>query len=201
MMKILAASDIHGDLTLARSLAEKAAKANVDMVLLCGDLTQEELSIDGIIGPFKEKKLKVGIIPGNHESKATTDFLAEKYKSINLHGYSYYMEKVGLFGCGSANVGTFQLSEEEIFNSLKEGHKTILDKQKKIMVTHVHPADSTMEKFTQHFKGSSGVKKAIDEFQPDLALCGHVHEAEGIEEMIGKTKLINVGRQGKILEI
>ena len=45
------------------------------------------------------------------------------------------------------------------------------------------------------------VREAIERFQPDLALCGHVHEAEGIEEKIGKTKLINVGRQGKIIEI
>ena len=33
-MKILAASDIHGDVNLARRLAEKAEKEKVDAVLL-----------------------------------------------------------------------------------------------------------------------------------------------------------------------
>src|SRR3989344_3819018 len=200
-MKIMALSDIHGDINLASAKAEEAKKANVDFVLLCGDLTFNDSRAEGIIGPFKERGLKIGIIPGNHEPTSTINFLTERYKLVNLHGYSYYLDRVGMFGCGSANIGLFQLSEEEIFNFLENGHKYIEDKQKKIMITHVHPAGSLIEKFTMRFPGSISVRKAIEEFQPDLALCGHIHEAEGIEEMIGKTKLINVGRQGKIIEI
>ena len=68
------------------------------------------------------------------------------------------------------------------------------------MATHVHPAKSLIEKITP-FEGSEGVKKAIERFQPDIALCSHIHEAWGIEEKIGKTKLINVGREGRIIEV
>jgi len=200
-MKIMALSDIHGDINLARAKAEEAKKANVDFVLLCGDLTFNDSRAEGIIGPFKEKGLKIGIIPGNHEPTSTINFLTERYKLVNLHGYSYYLDRVGMFGCGSANIGLFQLSEEEIFDSLEKGHKSIEDKQKKIMVTHVHPSGSLIEKFTSFFPGSDAVRYAIEKFQPDLALCGHVHEADGIEELIGKTRVINVGRKGKILEI
>ncbi|MBI2105897.1 metallophosphoesterase family protein [Candidatus Woesearchaeota archaeon] len=200
-MKIMALSDIHGDINLVRAKAEEAKKANVDFVLLCGDLTLNDSRTEGIIGPFKEKGLKVGIIPGNHEPTSTINFLTERYKLVNLHGYSYYLDRVGMFGCGSANIGLFQLSEEEIFNFLEKGHKSIEDKRKKIMVTHVHPSGSLIEKFTHFFPGSDAVRYAIEKFQPDLALCGHVHEAEGIEELIGKTRVINVGRKGKILEL
>ncbi len=38
-MKILAAGDIHGDTRLANELAKRAKKENVDLVILCGDLT------------------------------------------------------------------------------------------------------------------------------------------------------------------
>ena len=69
------------------------------------------------------------------------------------------------------------------------------------MVTHVHPKDTLMEKFTNYFEGSSGVKRAVEKFKPDILLCSHVHEAEGIEEKIGKTKVINVGRFGRIINI
>ena len=69
------------------------------------------------------------------------------------------------------------------------------------MVTHVHPSGSMIEKFTQFFEGSKAVKRAIDKFQPDIMLCAHVHEAEGLEEKIGKTRVINVGSKGKIFEI
>ena len=58
-----------------------------------------------------------------------------------------------------------------------------------------------MEKFTDFFPGSTGLKSAIERFKPDIVLCSHVHEAEGLEEMVGKTKVINVGRKGKIINI
>jgi len=73
--------------------------------------------------------------------------------------------------------------------------------KKKIMVTHVHPEGSKMGRLTSIFPGSSGVKKALDRFRPDILLCSHVHEAEGIEEIIGGSKVINVGRKGKVIEI
>ncbi len=200
-MKILASGDIHGDTSLAEKLAERAEKENVDMVVLCGDLTMSEMSTEGIIGPFVKRKQKVIIIPGNHESNATVDFLAELYGATNLHGYSIKAEGVGLFGAGGANIGMHQISEDEFYDLLKKGHEYIKDLKKKIMVTHVHPTGTKMEKFTSFFKGSSGIRKAIETFKPDIMLCSHVHEAEGIEEMIGNTKVINVGKEGKIIEL
>jgi Icc-related predicted phosphoesterase len=200
-MKILAAGDIHGDTGLAKKLAEQAEKEKVDLVILCGDLTMAERSTEGIIGPFVKKGKKVILIPGNHETIATADFLAELYDVVNLHGYSIKCGDIGLFGCGGANIGLFQLSENEIFSALKKGFDNIKNYKKKIMITHVHPSESVMEKFTEFFPGSKGIRKAIDEFKPDILLCSHVHEAEGIEEKIGKTKVINVGKAGKIIEI
>ena len=200
-MKILAAGDIHGDITLAKKLAEKAKKEHVDLVVLCGDLTQADQSTENLIGPFKKLNEKVLLIPGNHEPVATTNFLAELYEVKNIHGYSVKYKDVGIFGAGGANIGLFQLNEKELYDLLKKGFDKIKYLKKKIMVTHVHPTGTKIEKFTKIFPGSTGVKKAIEKFQPDIMFCSHVHEAEGIEEKIGKTKVINVGRKGKIIEI
>lgn len=199
-LRILASGDIHGDSRLAERLAEKAEKEDVDLVILCGDITHFEKG-ENLIGPFKKKNKKVLFIPGNHESFATADFLAEVYGIKNIHGYSVIYKDIGIFGCGGANIGLNKLTEKEIFYYLEKGFKKIKDINKKIMVTHVHPSGTKMEKFTSFFKGSEGVKKAIEKFQPDLMLCSHVHEAEGIEEMIGKTKVVNVGKKGMIFEI
>ncbi len=200
-MKILAAGDIHGDTRQARKLAEKAEKEGVELVILSGDLTYAEKSLDGIIGPFVKKHKKVLLIPGNHETVATADFLAELYGVKNIHGISVRYKDIGIFGCGGANIGLFQLGEDEIFKLLKKGHERISYLPKTIMVTHVHPSNTKMEKFTSFFPGSKGVLKAIKEFKPNIAICSHVHEAEGIEEKIGKTRIINVGKKGKIIEI
>ncbi|MCK5025539.1 MAG: metallophosphoesterase family protein [Nanoarchaeota archaeon] len=200
-MKILAAGDIHGDTGLAEKLAKKAEDEQVDLVILCGDLTFFEQSTDNILGHFAKREQKVLLVPGNHETFATADFMAELYGMKNIHGYSVKYNDIGLFGCGGANIGMFQLDEDEIFETLNKGFEKIRYLNKKIMVTHVHPTGTKMEKFTNIFPGSKGIRKAIDNFQPDIMLCSHVHEAEGIEEMVGNTKVINVGKFGKIIEL
>ena len=200
-LKILAAGDLHGDTSLAKKLAERAEKEKVDLVVLCGDLTLGESSTDNLVGPFVKKKEKVILIPGNHETIATADFLSDLYGVKNLHGYSVKYKGVGIFGAGGANIGLFQLNEKEIYDLLKKGFDKIKYLEKKIMVTHVHPEGGKIEKFTKFFPGSSSVKKAVEKFKPDILLCSHVHEAEGIEEKVGKTRVINVGKKGKIIEL
>jgi Icc-related predicted phosphoesterase len=200
-LRIFSAGDIHGDTRLAEKLAEEAKGKKADLVVLCGDLTFAERSTDNIIGPFKKRNLKVLLIPGNHESVATADFLAEVYGVKNIHGYSVKYKDVGIFGAGGANIGIDQLTEKEIYDLLRKGFESIKYLDKKIMVTHVHPSDSRMEKFSQFFPGSTGVRRAIEKFQPDILLCSHVHEAEGLEEKIGKTRVINVGKRGKIIDV
>jgi Icc-related predicted phosphoesterase len=200
-MKILAAGDIHGDTGLAKKLAQRAEEAKVDLVILCGDITNFDSSTSNLIGPFVKKKKKVLLIPGNHESFATADFLAQVYGVKNIHGYSVKYGDVGIFGCGGANIGIEQLDEGEIYDLLKKGFSKVKYLKKKIMVTHVHPSKTKMERFTDFFPGSDGVRKAVDKLHPDILLCSHVHEAEGIEEKIGKTKVVNVGKSGKIIDI
>ena len=200
-LKILAAGDLHGDTSLAKKLAIRAEKEKVDLVVLCGDLTLGESSTENLVGPFVKRKEKVILIPGNHETIATADFLSDLYGVKNLHGYSVKYKGVGIFGAGGANIGLFQLDEKEIYDLLKKGFDKIKYLEKKIMVTHVHPEGGKIEKFTKFFPGSSSVKKAVEKFKPDVLLCSHVHEAEGIEEKVGKTRVINVGKKGKIIEL
>ena len=126
----------------------------------------------------------------------------------NIHGYSVRYEDVGIFGCSAVNIGMNQLSESEIYELLKKSFDKIKYLNKKIMVTHTPPTSTKMEKLSHAFIGtknvdvaSKGVEKAVRRFKPDLLLCSHLHEAEGIEERLDKTLVINVGRKGKIIEI
>jgi Icc-related predicted phosphoesterase len=213
-MKILSAGDLHGNSGLAKKLAERAAKEKVDLVILCGDLTEGDATTDNLIGPFLKQGKRVVLVPGNHESVATADFLSQVYGVKNLHGYgiklfdpSTFANKnkdkkyVGLFGCSGVNIGIHQITDKDAYDMLIKGHNYIKDASVKIMVSHVHPAGTKMEKFTHFFEGSRALRRVIDKLQPDIMLCSHVHEAEGLEEKVGKTRVINVGSKGKIFEI
>ncbi len=199
-MKILAAGDIHGDASLTKKLADKAKKEKVDLVILAGDLTSP-IETKNLLKPFQENKQKVLLIPGNHDSFATIDFLAELYGMKNIHGYSIILKDkindVGIFGAGGALE--FDTSEKELFDVLKKGHDALKDVSKKIMVTHMHP-QGTKSEFSG-IKGSESIRKAIEKFRPDFLLHSHIHEGAGLEDRIGKTKVINVGREGRVIEV
>ena len=142
-LRILAASDLHGDSKLARRLADKAERENVDLVVLCGDITGWTETKD-IIKPFKDKEKRVLILPGNWDSFATTDFLASVYGVKNIHGYSATYETIGFFGAGGAvsSPGPGRITENEIFKTLEKAHLGLKGIEKKIMVTHMHPQGS-----------------------------------------------------------
>ena len=199
-IRILAAGDFHGNKGIARKLADLAEKENVDLIILNGDIVEDN-NPHGIIGYFANKNKKIGIVPGNHESVSTIEMLSGIYNAKNLHDDYLIIGDVGIFGLSGVTIGFSSLSEDEIFANLKKNFEKIKYLPKKIMVTHGHPSGTMMEKFSRFVAGSEGVKKAIDLLKPDIAICGHVHEAEGIEERIGSTKLINVGKSGKIIEL
>ena len=198
--KILAIGDIHGDTGLVKKLAEKAKKENVDLVILAGDLTLMENSTKNLVGPFIQAGKKVLLLHGNHEGIATIDFLSELYPNTkNLHGNSIIHNNIGIFGAGGADFGVNPMSEAEFKKTIGKAHDKVKDMKKKILVTHMHPQGSKAE--FSGFEGSKNIRQAIEKYQPDFAIFSHIHEAAGIEEKIGKTRVINVSRKEKIFEI
>ena len=106
---------------------------------------------------------------------ATADFLAEVYEpeARNIHGYSVQYKEVGIFGAGgTTNVGpAVPIDETEMYDLLKKGWERIRYLKKKIMVTHIHPTETKIEKFSKFVPGSDAVKKAVEKFKlKDLKL-------------------------------
>jgi len=197
--KILAIGDIHGDAGLVKKLVERVKKENVDLVILAGDITLAERSIENIVGPFIKTKKQVLLIPGNHESAATIDFLSKMYGAKNIHGYGLRIGDVGIFGAGTADIGVNSVGESGISELLRKAHEEVKDAKRKVMVTHMHPSGSKAEMFG--FPGSRAIRRAVDKFKPEVLVNAHLHEAGGMEEKIGNTRVINVSRKEKIFEI
>ncbi len=200
-MKILATADIHGDLKLVDKLIKKSKDA--DVIVLAGDLTWAENDLKGIVGPLKKEGKPVILIPGNHETLASVDYLQELYKPgvYNLHARGLKIGDVGFIACGSGNIGLFQLTEEEVEDSLDKALREVGKCKKLILVTHTPPYDTALDNLGWTKAGSQAIRKFIEKYQPDLCVCGHIHETAGLVDQIGKTKIINVGFNDKVIEI
>ncbi len=203
MVKVLACADFHGSNVFSRDLAKKAVDNDVDLVVVCGDITEHgEEHNNQLLSPFVEAGKKVVFVTGNHESISLGDFLAEVYNVKHIHSSGVRYGDVGFIGCGSANCGINALDEEEIFEILKDGDSKINYLRKKVFVTHVFPSDSLMDKMSHpSLPGSVGLSKAIKEFKPDVTLCSHAHEADGVEQIIDGCRVICVGRKGTLLDL
>ena len=197
-LRILAAGDFHGSVDLAKRASAKATKEKVDLVVLAGDIHGPREGVD-VLAPFRKAKQKVVFVPGNWDTTKEAAMLRGVHGMKNLDGYYANYKGVDIVGLGNPDF-ELVLDEEKASKKLNSVFEKIKTKKgKKILVSHMH-ARGTKAEFSG-FAGSEALRRAIDEFKPDLFISGHIHEAEGIEEKIGRTRVVNVGREGKILVI
>ena len=193
-LKILAAADLHGDLDIAKRLSKKAEKGKVDLVVLAGDIYGYSKGKHGILEPFRKAGQKNVFVPGNCDFNDECTMLARDGKSI--HNYYVTYEGVGIAGIGSPNW-KLDLDEGDLEN-IKENFER-MKPAKRVLVSHLH-AKGTKAEFSG-IPGDKILRKAVECFKPDLLIAAHIHESEGIEDKIGKTRVVQVGWKGKILEI
>jgi Icc-related predicted phosphoesterase len=196
-LKILAAGDIHGDSEMSRKLAERAEKEKVDLVILTGDFTGS-FKAKNLIKPFIDRHQKVLFVPGNWESKAEAQNFVNLYGINNIDNKYVVYKGVGIFGLGSSDWSLFP-DDDVVFHKAKKGFDKMKNLEKKIFISHLHAAGTLSE--LSGIPGNEGLRKAIDMLQPDLFLHSHIHELEGAEQKIGKTRVVNVERKGRIIEI
>lgn len=202
-MKILAASDIHADIKVVQKLAEKAKREDVDLIILAGDLSIFEEGLEGLLKPLTKLNKKIAIIPGNHESEADIFMLKRQYPDMvyDLHQYAFKIKNVGFFGCGLANIGPNEISEYDLKKKIQNSFNYVKDADKKIMVVHMPPYKTKLDQVGKFNIGSPAVREMIEKLKPDKCICGHVHETFGLEDKLNDTDVMNVGPNGKIIEI
>lgn len=197
-LKILAAADFQGSSAVAESLAKKAEKAKVDLVILAGDIHGSTPS-KNLISPFIKRNQKVIFVPGNWDSTLESNLIKDTYNINNIDGTYTHYKGVDIVGIGSPDFRLDIDTKKNMDKLVKNFEKIKENNHKKILVSHIHAKD-TLAEFSG-FKGSKVVRKAIDYFQPDIFISSHIHEAEGLEQKIGKTKVFQVGKHGRIIEL
>jgi Icc-related predicted phosphoesterase len=195
-MKVLAISDPHGDYSKIKKIIEKAG--DFDLAVIVGDLTNfgPDKKVEEMIEMFDKPVLA---IPGNCDQKSILKTL-DASKAVNLHGKAEQIGNIRFIGLGGSNPTPFntpfELSEEEIGNTL-EGMVCSAESSKEcrriVLLTHAPPHGARDELPFGHV-GSKAIQKFLD--RVDLIVCGHIHEAKGVEK-IGKTTIVNPGEACK----
>jgi Icc-related predicted phosphoesterase len=200
-IKFLATGDFHSDLNLVNSIKEKVNMRGIDFILFTGDLSDKKKDFKKLLSIFENKP--IFMVPGNHESKKQLDTLKKSY-NIHLIGNSPVKinDKLAIFGTNYHFLGPYAIEHDEILKNMIENFKAIEDTRIKIQMAHIPPIDTKIGNASPFpiVTGCPSLKIFLENFNPDLTLVGHIHESSGLEEIVNKTKVINVGKTYKIFE-
>jgi len=198
-MKILATADFHGSLEASERAALKAQSINADIVVVCGDITHfgSPEDAEGVLSPLTTLKLPVLYVPGNCDPPSLLDFKIED--AICIHGKCKAYNGLSFIGAGSVPIdrvhpSPFEISDEEILKALNEGSNQCSHSGNGlVVVAHSPPLNTKLDVayFGGHV-GSQNLRVFIEQKQPSVVFCGHIHEARGID-YVGGTVIANTG--------
>jgi len=197
-MKIVALTDIHGSY---RKADEILTKASADVVVIGGDITTAgtRAEVERAVEGWKKRNRLLVAVAGNMDSPEIDDTLEAAGVSINGRGIR--IGEVGFFGVSASPFSPlhtpYEISEEETAQRIETGYRAVRDSKVKVFVPHAPPHGTKVDKvFMGTHVGSKSVRDFIEREQPDVVICGHIHEARG-QDVIGKTKIVNCGPAGK----
>ena len=202
-MKIIAIGCIHNDIEkVPRLLDEIKEKFEPDVIVSVGDVLDAEfpkgikpLDVGKIfINELRSYFERILVTPGTWDKDLINYYKREK---ILVHGNGIKIGDVGFYGFGGAQTPfntPYEPDEKEIYEGLKSAYEDVKNCKYKIQLTHAPPKHTRVDMiFNGEHVGSKAVREFIEEKQPEVAICAHIHEGRGID-LIGKTKILNVGK-------
>lgn len=197
-MRVLVFSDIHGDLEALTALMETEA----DLYIAAGDLVSWARGLDKV-GPVLARRAPlVYVLPGNHEHESHIDALCRRFGLNPLHGRSITADGWHIAGLGHSSPTPFHTPGEYTEEEMAARLARFADLAPLILVCHCPPLGTPLDRaaFGRHC-GSRAVREFLDAHQPAWFLCGHIHEAAGVNARLGSTQAVNAGKAGYLLEV
>jgi uncharacterized protein len=169
----------------------------VDLLIVGGDITTGGSPDDAetAIERWKPLAPRVLALAGNMDSAAIDARLAELGVSLDARGYVF--GEVGVCGLSAAPISPlrtpYELDDDELERRVESAFAAVAGCRVRIFCPHAPPEGTVCDRLRsgQHV-GSVVVRRIIEREQPDLVLCGHIHEARGVDE-IGRTRIVNPG--------
>jgi uncharacterized protein len=199
-MKLLLFSDLHCDVQAAGQLV--AAAAQVDVVIGAGDFANRHRGIRDTLGVLTQIDKPAVLVPGNGETAEELREAAALWASATvLHGEGCEIQGQPFWGVGGGIPVTpfgdwsYDFSEAEA-EKLLEG---CCDEA--ILVVHSPPLDTVDYDSSGRIRGSEAIRRCVEAKRPKLVACGHIHSDWGKQVTLGRSKIINAGPAGMIVEV
>ena len=198
-MKIYTFTDLHGDIDALIKIRKRVKASKPELVLCPGDMSIFGSDLRFLMKELDKVNIPVLMLHGNHETVSEMKQSCKGLKNIKLvHRKIYTHKNYKILSYGG---GGFDYTDPIFVKTMKEMKQKIKKGDKIILMNHQPPYNTKI--CLRHFGqvGSKSITAFIKKEQPILALSGHIHEAEGKKQKIGKTLVLNPGYEGVLLNV
>lgn len=191
-LKLLVTADFHGYRKAFEKAFQTAKETQVDVLLVCGDVTHFEpaQTAKELLSVFTMLNVPVFYVLGNTD---LPELIKVKIQGVDdIHATCKSISDYSFIGV-SALHPTFEVPEEKIMKWLNDGADGCPQTKPLIIVSHVPPIDTKVDvAYVGGHAGSLSLRQFISERKPIAVFCGHIHEGRGID-YIGDTVIVNPG--------
>jgi Icc-related predicted phosphoesterase len=187
--------DVHGRSERVTQALERVGL--VDVLVVGGDITTFGTPDDAAraIEEWRPLARRVLAVAGNCDSPAIDQRLDEL--GVSIHGRGVSVEEVGFAGASASPLTPlhtpYELPDEEYARRGADGLAEIAASRVRIFCPHAPPYDTACDRLSSgEHVGSPALRKLVEREQPDLVLCGHIHESRAIDQL-GATTVVNPG--------
>ena len=200
-MKLLLCVDLHCQVKAIESLRKKVRKEKPDAICCSGDISIVDRGTGEMLGELDKLGKRFLIIPGNHEDEKNLEMACGFFENmVYLHKKSHVIGNVLFLGYGTGGFSTVDTR----FKRVGKDFERIIAKNKGkkiVLLVHAPPYKTIVDNVMGSSCGNKTFKEFIVRNKPDLVVCGHLHENAGKEDFVGKTRAINPGALGVLVEV
>jgi Icc-related predicted phosphoesterase len=194
-MRLAYVVDVHGQPeAVAAAVASLGA---LDVLIVGGDITtggtpeQAERAIES----WRPLAPRLLALAGNMDSPEIDARLIEL--GVSLDGRGVALGEVGVFGVSAAPISPlhtpYELDDDELARRIERGFAAVRSCPTTVFCPHAPPADTSCDRLASgEHVGSAVVRTFVEREQPDLVLCGHIHESRGVDT-VGRSRIVNPG--------
>jgi hypothetical protein len=194
-MRIAYFVDVHGHFDAVLEALERVHPT--DVLVLGGDLTNAGSpdEVERAVNVLRPLAATVLAVAGNMDSRAIDERLVEL--GVSLDGRAVRLGDVGLHGVSASGptplATPHEVEDEELGRKAEHGHAGVAGCRLRIFCPHSPPHDTACDRLRSGVPvGSPSLRAFVERAQPDLVLCGHIHESRG-EDVLGRSRIVNPG--------
>jgi Icc-related predicted phosphoesterase len=184
-VKLLLFSDIHND----RKTLERILSVEADYYISAGDQVSWARGLDRCGDILKTRGDRVWVLPGNHETDTQIAEMCARCGLNELHGRTFQAGPWTIAGLGYSSPTPFDTPGEYSETEIARRLQPFASLDPLVLVCHAPPAGTPLDQVRPGLHAGS------------TAVRGHIHEAEGVEAQIGRTRARNLGKKSFLLEL